>query len=824
MSGPLDGLRVVVTGTSLTVAQAGQFLADLGAEVAAVEPPGGSPLREVPGHPFLARGTRSVVLDLHDKEEAATALRLCADADVVLTSLRPAALERFGLDHVAVATINPRVVYGAVTGWGRQGPLRDAKGYEGLIMAKLGAPFAHARMVLRPGPAFLTVPFASWSACQTLLQGVLAALRERETSGVGQLVETNLAHSLGALDPWNQVNAVITERFPDAFVGAAPIAPDGSPNSSFTYKLLVAVTKDGHWLQFSQVQPHLFDAFLTAAGFDWMRTDPEWADFIVTCVNTPMIPEDADAAKRFRFWDMLLAAVRDRTLAEWQAIFDADPNVFAEVFRRGTALLHHPQLDAERQTVVLADPRHGSVLQPGPLIRLEETPAEPTRSAPALDEDGSQLRERAAAADLSPVPAPEAAQGGLPLEGVTILELGSFYAAPFGATVLTDLGARVIKIEATTGEPMRRQQAFPEAGAMKVLQGKESVVLDLGAPESRGVLQRIAASCDLVLCSFRMGVADRLGVGADDLRRLNPKLVYLEAPGFGTRAPYGNRPAFAPTMAAGSGIAMRNAGGLVPEGVPEDLAVIRQRALQLQAAGGSSAAQPDGVAALAVGTALTLGAYLQARGFSGQRLLTTMLQSCAHCLGEDMVEYEGRGAAPTADSEALGFSALYRLYETAEGWVFLAAPAPGEWTALSAALAPYADLAGDARFATAELRRAEDAALAEVIGAALAQRPAREWESELLCQDVGCVVVDDRPVEELFVGELAETHGWLATVDSPVLGAYPRLGPFASFSRSGTVATVGCTLGQHTETVLREVGYTEAEVADMAGRGIITLG
>lgn len=828
MSGLLDDLRVVQVGGSLPVAYAANFFADLGADVILIEPPGGSPLRSVPGYRFLARGTRSVVLDLHDPTDAATAFELAASADVFLTSLRTKSRQRFGLEFERLEEANPGLVYGAVSGWGSAGSLRDAKGYEGMVLAKIGANFAHQRMVPRPGPAFLTVPFASWSAGQTLLHGVLAALRERQASGSGQYVESNLAQSLGALDPWNQANAVITQRFPDAFTAASPIAADGSPYTSYTYKLLVAVTKDGHWLQFSEVQPRLFDAFVDAAGLAWMKEDPKWSEFITGCIASTMIPPNTPPAQRMEFWDVLLTEVRSRTLAEWQAIFDEDPNVFAEVFRRNTELLHHPQLAVERQTLVLRDREVGDVLQPGALIRFDESPAAISESSPLLDEHGAELREEyGTARQRSPRASSSPPVGELPLAGVTILELGTFYAAPYGATVLTDLGARVIKIEPLSGDPMRVQQAFPEAGAMKVLQGKESVALDLAAPESKDILQRIAAQCDIALCSFRMGVAHRLGVGPEDLREINPNLMYLEAPGFGVLPPYGNRPAFAPTIAAGSGIAMRNAGSLVPEGVPEDLDVIRGYAGQLSAAGGSSAAQPDGVAALAVGTAIALAALLQSRGVKGQHMLTTMLQSCAHCLAEDMVEYDGRPAPLTADAEAYGLSALYRLYEAADGWIFLAAPSPHEWESLVAALTERdggAALASDSRFATADLRQANDAALAEMIAGVIRQRTARDWETDLIARDIGCVVAESEPVENLYVGEFAEEHAWLETVESPVLGDYPRIGPMNRFSRSATAAKPGCMLGQHTVEVLREFGYSEAEIGDFVERKVVLVG
>lgn len=814
MSGPLSHLRVVEISNSLTGAQAGNLLADLGAEVIAIEPPGGSPLRTQAGFAFLARGKKSVVLDLHDAADAGTARRLLSEADVMVTTLRPAALERFGIGYEPMSKVNPRLVYGSVTGWGRTGPLRDAKGYEGMIMAKLGAmATSFAQASTRPGPTFATVPYASWSAAHALLQGVFAALRDRESTGAGQLVEVNLALALSAQDPWNQANAMLTQRYPDAFLAAPPVSDDGVPNYSFTFKLLVALTKDGHWLQFSQVQPHLFRAFMRSMGLEWMYDDPEWKS----------LPDFEDIPQRMRFWEILLTEVKKRTLAEWLEVFENDRDVFAEIFRRGTDVLHHPQMTFADQTVVLDDAERGKVLQPGPLVRLDATPAVLERSAPRLDEHGDEIRARAAA----PAPAgagttSPAPRGSLPLEGVTVMELGTFYAAPFGATMLTDLGARVIKIEPREGDPMRVMQPFPEAGAAKVLQGKESVALDLANSESKEILARIAARSDLVLCAFRAGVADRLGVGAAQLLKDHPHLFYLDAPGFGVDGPHGGRPAFAPTMAAGSGIAMRNAGTMVPDDNVDDLAVIRERSIQLSSAAMSSAAQPDGIAALGVGTALSLAAYLQRIGVPGQHMLTTMLLSCVHAL-VDAVEYEGRPPSPQVDPQGYGLSALYRLYETAQGWTFLAAPSAKDWAALTS-VPEFAHLADEARFASPEARRENDAELAAVLGSIFATRPAADWERELLAADVGCVVADERTVEANYLGEFGEQHGYLATVDSPVFGSYNRVGPIVSFSRSATSSTVGCVVGQHTRDVLLELGYDEETIADLAARGVILLG
>ncbi|HVW41106.1 MAG TPA: CoA transferase [Amycolatopsis sp.] len=825
MSGPLEDLRVVEISDTLTGAQAGQFFADLGAEVVVVEPPGGSRFRGEAVFPFLARGKKSVVLDLHERADAGVAWGLAGEADVLITTLRPVTLERFGLGYGGLSVVNPRLVYGSVTGWGRSGPLRDAKGYEGLVLAKLGVnATGFGRASARPGPTFSPVPYASWSASQAVLQGVFAALREREGSGVGQLVEVSLARALSGQDPWNQANAAIAQRFPDAFHVEPPVSEEGVPNYTFTFLLLVAITRDGQWLQFSQVQPHLFRAFIRACGLEWMYEDPEWKT----------LPDFEDVPRRMRFWDMLLTEVRKKTLAEWQEVFDRDPNVFAEIYRRGSEVLHHPQMVHGRHTVTVEDAERGPVLQPGPLAQLSGTPAVLKRGAPRLDEHGAELRARAAQvrpAGVRSAPATTtaatgdagggAASGGLPLAGVTVLELGTFYAAPFGSTMLTDLGARVIKIEPTTGEPMRVMQPFPEAGALKVLQGKESVAVDLASPEAGEILERIAGTADLVLCSFRAGVAERLGVGAKDLLARHPDLFYLDAPGYGVDGPYGHRPAFAPTMSAGAGLVMRTAATLVAQDHTDDLAVLRGRSLQLSAAGTSSATQPDGIAAFAVATTLALGAYLRSRGVAGQHALTTMLNSCAHALCEDAIEYAGRPAAPTPDPEGFGYGPLYRLYETAEGWVFLAAPTPRDWAVLTAQPG-FAGLAGDPRFADAAARAGHAGALTAALSGVFATRPAADWERDLLAADLGCVVADTRTPEENYLGEFGRRHGYLATVHSPILEDYPRVGPLIGLSRSATTATAGCTLGEHTEAVLREHGYDEATIADFAARGVIT--
>ena len=807
---PLEGLRAVQLSDAFAGATVGQLLADYGAEVVEVEPLGGSRLRREAAWPFWGRGKKSLVLDLHAEADRAVAHGLARECDVVIESWRPGVAERLGLGYGVLARENPRLVYASITGFGREGPLAGLPGYEAIVMAKLGAFGAQAHLTRRPGPSFIAAPFCSWSAAQLAIHGILAGLIERDESGLGQRVDTTLVQGILAHDPWNWLLRKIALQYSGAFEAARPVTARGVPNSPLAFRLLAALTKDGRWLQFSQTTDRLFHAFLRVTGRDFLRTDPEWA-------KKPTSSEERD---REAYWQELLTAVREKTYAEWRAIFDAEPDVWAELFRRGTELLDHPQLHHDRRVVEIQDPERGPVVQPGPLVHLSATPAPVPRPAARLDADGAALRERAARAKPRAVASGTAPQRP-PLRGLTVLELGTFFAGPYGATLLADLGARVIKIEPLDGDPIRKLVPFPEVAGVKVLMGKESMAVDVSKPEGREIVLALARRSHAVLRSFRAGVAERLGVDAEALLAANPDLVYLDAPGYGIGGPCGRKPAFAPTIAAGSGLSTRIAGPSVPEGPALSMPQVKDGATRLFAAG-AFIAQSDGFAALGVATALLLGLVAKTRGGPGQRLLTTMLSSVAHALSEDMVRYAGRPAAPRSDPDLLGFEALYRLYPAAEGWLVLVITNAREWQAL-VGHAAFQKLAADSRFRDGAARRENDAALASALAEIFATRPAAAWESELVPLGVACVVSAPGPVEAAVADEdgLARKLGLVVEVAHPVLEKHPRLVPALRFSRSPCVAGEGPALGQHTDSVLREIGYDEARIARLREMSVI---
>ena len=818
----LGGLTVLDLSWGLAGALASMFLADYGAEVIKVEPPQGDPLRGQPAFAMWQRGKKSVVLDLKQPGGRETARALARRSDVLLQSYRPGTAERMGLGYGDLCDESPGLIYASITAFGADGPSAYLKGYEGIVAAKLGA-FSHAAgMAPRPGPAFAATPYASFGAAQTVLQGILAALYVRGKTGRGQKVEATLAQGLCSPSESAGPGAIVdylAEKYPERYQKTPTVPVEGSPIGEYVYRLLVAMTKDGRWLQFSQSAPHLWKACIEALDLQQrIDADPAFKD-------APRFTTYEDSV---RFWDLMLDTVRQKTLAEWREHFKQYPDVGAELFRTPEEAMDHPQMLHNGHVVELVDPRVGKTRQLAPVVKLFRTPVQITAPAP---EKGQHTREvlrrlNAGRRDETPPHLP----GSLPahpLEGVTVLELGLFYAAPFGATILADLGARVIKLEPLGGDFFRFTFPIPETGAVKVLQGKESVAVDLAQAEGRKIAHQLAERADLVLMSFRGGAAEVMGVDYETLSRINPNIVYLSAPGYGIDGPYARHPAFAPTIGAGVGGALYQAG---PGALPADydtmtLDEVKALSMRLRAAA-SSPGNADGVSAQVVGTALLLGLVGRQRTGIAQHMLTSMVCSMSYANSAHMIQYDGKPPRTDPDPELLGFHALYRLYPAAEGWLFLACVQEDEWDALCKAIHDHTggavDLASDSRFGTTQDRRLNDTDLAEALSGFFKARTSGEWESAFRPYDIACAEVAAGPLyRAAFRDPIMTENGFVTEVDSPIFGPHPRLTPLARLSLTPGLARPGVTIGQHTEAVLTELGYGQDAIADLERRKVV---
>ncbi|WP_166903560.1 CaiB/BaiF CoA-transferase family protein [Mycobacterium sp. DL440] len=806
--GPLAGLVVVDLSTTLPGAQATQFLADCGAEVIMVEPPDGSPLRDLASWPALLRGKRSVTLDFHDDADLERLRTLLRSADVMVNTMRPTTAERVGLTHDALSQAYPRLVVATITGWGSTGPFRDYKGWEALVMAKTGVMHEKRGLAPRPGPAFVTAAYASWGAAHAAVQGVLAALLERETSGRGQIVETNLVTGMGSMDPYNWFYEMVLERYPGAYEPMDAAYDDqGRPQAYLIYALLVCPTKDGRWLQFAQVSPRLIGAWLTELELMGEIADPKWQGF-------PMLPTPE---LRTEWWDMMIERVGARTLAEWQQAMAENLDLSGELFRGPEDSLDHPQTAYEGRSVTVMDPDLGPVRQPSTLIHAEGKPLTALRPAPRLGEHNSLVMAQGRKAVSLGGDGPRADDP--PLQGVTVLEFGSMFAGPYGATLLADLGARVIKVEPLDGDNIRNLVAFPEAGGAKVLQGKESVAIDFTTPEGRDLVYRLAKQSDVVLQCFRGKAAERAKIDEASLRAVNPDLAFVTTSGYGVDGPFAHRAAYAPSVGAASGLALidsHDAGD-----PPTDLDDIHRRAVRLHAGGAVPAVQSDGIAAHGVGSALMVALYAKSRGAQLSNLVTTMLGTVQQAMLPYNASYASRPPTRAADDQFFGMAALYRMYRAADGYIFLAAPLAREWPALTKAMSGYVDLLADERFADADSRAAHDDDLIAALTPVFATKTKLEWEAELCAQDVGCVEVLEVNSELVLQTDPFFEAGYSVQAHSPIFEEHRRLAPLCRFSRSRSEAKAGCTIGQHTDAVLREIGLDEDEIAELRAGKVV---
>ncbi|MDQ1433099.1 MAG: hypothetical protein QOF40_3701 [Actinomycetota bacterium] len=796
-----DGLQVIEMGAgSIGASFAGMLLADNGARVLKVEPPVGDRLRH--HHPSGSlvwnRGKESVVADLRTDDGRAQVQEWATRADVIVEGFRPGVAAGWGLGYDELRATNPGLVYCSVNGFGASGPYARIPGYEGIVAAKAGVyslgPFGY-----RSGPIFVNAPLGSVGAGHMACSGILAALVAREHTGRGQHVEATILQGFNPLDYFGTMTWQHTQRTTGSAHGSsASAAVMGASRYSF-----FVPTQDGRWVIFTQMLPHQAHALSRAAGIDHTIDDPRF----------DQQPQFATAEDAQAWEDLLWEAMAAQPYEYWEKAFLADPDIAFELARFSEEGLDHEQIRHNGEVVVVHDADLGAVEQVGPVARFAETPSHIERSAPRLDEhDGAGFEARSAApADGAMLPHP--------LDGITIVELGYFYAMPYGVTMTAALGARVIKLEGATGDPMRSAFGAPETGGAKTMEGKESLGVDLQTEAGCQIVRELAARADVFVNGFRSGVAERMGLDHATLSALNPRLVYVHAAGYGIDGPYAHRPIYAQVAQAVAGSIGRYGGRWLDPEFTKTLSTIEAQIVVMPRIRGL--VDGDSNAALAVLSSLLLALYDQRRTGRGQFLSTTMIGGNAMAYADDFVRYDGKVPLAVADAENHGLHALYRLYRAGAGWVFLAAPRQREWEALVGALG-RADLAADERFATEDARRGHDAALVDMLAEVFATREAAEWEEQLIAAGVACVEAFDASHSEFTCTDpvLRET-GLVVEVEHPLFGTILRAGPPVALSETPGRVAPGCLVGQHTESILTELGYPPGRIDELEANGTV---
>ncbi len=384
-----------------------------------------------------------------------------------------------------------------------------------------------------------------------------------------------------------------------------------------------------------------------------------------------------------------------------------------------------------------------------------------------------------------------------PLHGYRVVDLTSNVAGPLGTMILGDQGADVIKVEAPDGGDATRAGGNRRAGFTTSFlnnnRNKRSIVLDLKTKAGLDALMRLVAGADVFVQNFRPGVAERLGAGEEAVRAVAPNIVYVSISGFGEKGPYAEKPAYDPVIQGFSGLATVQAGS--DEARPRLLRTIL----------------PDKLTAITASQAITAALLARERTGEGQHVRLSMLEAVlAFMWSSDMGGQTFVGDEPERQEAA---SAFDLIYETADGYMTVAPLTDRHWVGLARA-AGRPEWLEDARFKTSALRQKNIDARLELTQEALLTRPAAEWLERLTAVGVPCAPVQTR--NQVIRHPHVRKMGIVVETDHPAAGRLRQSRTAARFSRTPTEIRRGApALGEHTDEILAELGYSAAEIAEL---------
>ncbi len=757
------------------------FLADFGADVIKLVRPGGNPLEKRPAFDVWNRGKRSHEAALWpgpvnpSSAIGAKGVRdLIGGADIVVESLGPGGAAEIGLDYAASAARNAGLIWLSITPYGPDGPLAGRPGYEGTVAAVTG--ILTEQRTSDGAPMWNALPLAGVGTALLGILGVLSALHRREVTGHGQMVSTSMFQgALAARSPM-----LVRGEGVQTWDSAGRDLQGALPN----YRLYE--TADGKWIHIGALVPDFWNKFSIAADLFELVTDPRFE-------TAPLYWPDEETRAAAK--EIIGARIRQKPRVEWLRIL-RDGDVPVAPAMSAHELMDDYQVVANGLQVTAKNGVRADVEQIAPPIRLFASPWDLSwlmRDEMNRDDTGPEWLAERPRPSMGVSPAPDPEFKG-PLSGVRILDLSSYLAGPIGPAYLADFGADVIKVEPSTGEGCRMLMMLYLGGNT----GKRDIALDIRAEEAKAVLERLISRSDIVLHNNRVGVAERLGIDYESVCQINPNVIYLHSTGFGSEGPDASRPGFDPLAQSLTGISQAQGGPGKPPIFPKTPIC-------------------DISTAMLGGAAMLLGLYHRDRTGMGQRLETSLLATGLWLKSDAFVRHEGWSPPVLTNSDNSGLCATYRVYRAADRHVFIGARLAEEREAL-AGLLDMPELAG------AVEGEPDDEALAMRAAAVIREKPAAEWLSALDAAGVPSELVAEDIEEGVYANPQA-AH--LKALAFPVYPGFTNLrqpGLLVDFSESpGERRSGSPALGEHTEDVLAQFGYSPDEIAALEANGVITV-
>jgi crotonobetainyl-CoA:carnitine CoA-transferase CaiB-like acyl-CoA transferase len=403
-----------------------------------------------------------------------------------------------------------------------------------------------------------------------------------------------------------------------------------------------------------------------------------------------------------------------------------------------------------------------------------------------------------------------------PLAGLLVADCSTVLAGPYATMLLADLGADVVKVEPPEGDGTRGWgPPWVGEGAnrtaayyLAVNRNKRSLRLDLGTEDGREVLRRLLARADVLVENHRAGGFARLGFDEATLERLNPRLVHLAISGYGATGPQAATPGYDFVVQAVSGLMSITGHPSADGGEPTKVGV----------------AITDLTTGMLGATAVLAAIAGRGRPGSpafgrGQRIDISLLESTLSWLANQAQNYFVTGKSPGRLGNAHPNIVPYETFATADGEIAIAVGSERQWPRFTAAIGAL-ELTHDPRFATNGARVANREALRPLVGARLAAEPTAAWLARLAVADVPAGPIND--LAAAFASPQVAARGLLTEVEHPALGRLRQVGPpFELHATPASVRTAPPLLGEQTDAILADLGYTAAELARLRDEGTI---
>lgn len=797
----LAGVRVVeVNGSGIAAAFAGKLLGDLGATVAKIEPPEGEWTRHY--GPFRAGeqgnreasglfaalniNKRSIVIDLESSPGMDQLADLIGQADILLHDLAPALMDAIGLSYERLARVNPRLVMVSITPFGLTGPYRDFAACDLTLFHASGSGwiFADPRDPKGRAPVKFFGRHSDIQAGMTAAAVALSCHYAALESGAGEHVDLSIQevsatqHGPNAME-YSYARRTIGRLLPRKF----------GPSDYYR-------CKDGYILIFCP-EEHQWQNFVKVMGDPAWTRDPKFAT-----------RWDRGGANRVEFSKYMNAWTAQRTIEEAFAVCQA-AHVCATMVLTPEKVAAQEHLISRGFIREHEHPVLGKLRLPGPPVMQDGDWWSVRRPAPALGEsaaDGGKVFEEAG---------PRATAGRsdprrLPLSGIKVLDFSHFWAGPHCSLQLAYLGAEIIKIESPKRPDFTRKfNIYPhdmEPGDNRggyfneYNQMKQSVCIDIKTPQGLEMIHELARQCDVTLSNFSTGVMERLGVGADTLRAINPDMIVVEISGFGKTGSFKNHIAYGPTVVPLAGIVADD--GQTP----------------LYPSSGYGDPNAGVYAAYAIAAALVAR---KLHG-GGQTVDISLWETTA----ANNIEGFANAALGNAAYPYLGnrdpFIAPHNAYPCAgeDRWIAIAANDETQWRGLCEAL-NWPEALRDPRFADNAARKRNE----EALDAAIAQRtrPLDRTEATKLLQRHGVPAFPVYSAGEMLEDPHLEQRGFFVELPHAEVGVRRHIGrPWKLQRRPSDVDRPAPLLCQHTDEVLaRHLNRSPAQIAALRQAEIV---